>query len=96
MVGMLLERVMKHYESKSFQSQLLETTKFASNMRVAKYSCGMEIMISYETAVAGKDRLGWFRTNQTWSNTTTRHISKYGAQGGRYVDQMWIDKLWHD
>ena len=95
MTGMLLGRVKNIIESKALESKLLEITEFASNMRVAKYSCGMEILVSYENAVAGKDRLGWFRTKQTWSNTTSKHINTYGAKDGRYVDQMWLDKLWH-
>jgi hypothetical protein len=86
-----MKRMTDHIDSS--KGILLRTTGFASNMTVAEYSCGMEIMISYKTPVAGKNRLGWFRTDAYHSVTTTSHINKYGARAGRIVEQGWIEKM---
>ena len=53
------------------------------------------IMFSYSTPVAGSDDDGLFRTDTSYSPTTTRHINKYlgGKDKGRVVPQAWIDSL---
>ena len=53
------------------------------------------IMFSYSTPVAGKDDDGLFRTDTSYTPTTTRHITKYlgGKDKGRVVPQAWIDSL---
>ena len=53
------------------------------------------IMFSYSTPVAGSDDDGLFRTDASYSPTTTRHINKYlgGKDKGRVVPQAWIDSL---
>jgi hypothetical protein len=38
-----------------------------------------DVLFSYETPVAGWDDVGPFRTDQFFSNTTSRHINKYFA-----------------
>ena len=78
---------------------LIRTYQYASNMTVEEYSCGAEVMISYQTPVAGKDYMGWFQTNQKHSPTTTRQISKYLSNERRSGDksrvetQAWIEEL---
>ena len=53
------------------------------------------IMFSYSTPVAGQDDEGLFRTDQRYSNTTSRHINKYfgGKDVGRVVTEAYIDSL---
>jgi hypothetical protein len=49
-----------------------------TNVTLLVTNHGYEILYSYETPVAGySPLLGWFRTTQRYSNTTTRHINKY-------------------
>ena len=39
-----------------------------------------EVLVSYETPVAGKtDKVGYFKTDKYFSNTTSRHINEYLA-----------------
>lgn len=53
------------------------------------------IMFSYSTPVAGQDDKGLFRTDQSYSSTTSRHINKYlgGKDVGRSVPQEYINNL---
>ena len=52
------------------------------------------IMFSYETPVAGQDDKGLFRTDQSYTRTTSRHITQYLGNGvGRVVSQAYIDSL---
>jgi len=54
--------------------------RYASNMRTAVFIDNGEwvtVMYSYETPVAIKIDNTAFQSDETWSNTTTRHISKW-------------------
>jgi len=53
------------------------------------------ILFSYQTAVAGWDDEGAFRTAEYYSPTTTKHINKYlgGSDVGRVVSQAEIEKV---
>ena len=53
------------------------------------------IMFSYSTPVAGQDDEGLFRTAQSYSRTTSKHITQYlgGKDVGRVVPQAYIDSL---
>ena len=51
---------------------------FATNRTLLSFADGTEVFFSYSTPVAGySNKLGYVRTNQWYSSTTTRHINKY-------------------
>ena len=53
-----------------------------------------QIFFSYETAVAGSDGLGFFRTDTHYSRTTSKHITQYlDGRKARTVAQWQIDAL---
>jgi len=56
-----------------------------NNLTVCAFDNGAEIAYSYETPVAGfSPGLGYFRTSQKFSVTTSRHVNKYlGATCGK-------------
>ncbi len=55
---------------------------------------GNYILFSYETPVAGWDDEGAFKTDVSYSTTTSRHINKYLEKGvGRIVTQEYINSL---
>ena len=64
-----------------------------SNQTILKIgSC--EVLFSYETPVAGFDGLTWFRTEEKFSRTTTKHINKYlGDLNAKVVPQDYIEGL---
>lgn len=54
----------------------------------------MNLLFSYGTPVAGLDAKGYFKTGETWSKTTSKHISLYlGEHAARFVPQQWLDEL---
>ena len=56
----------------------MKLQSLAANRTVLTFDDGTEIFFSYETPVAGySNKLGYVRTNQWYSSTTTRHINKY-------------------
>ncbi len=69
---------------------------FATNRTLLTFDDGTEIFFSYETPVAGYSKTlhGYFRTNEWYSSTTTRHINKYlvdyanvsGNNTNKYLD----------
>jgi len=60
----------------------MKLQSFAANRTVLTFDDGTEIFFSYETPVAGySNELGYVRTNQWYSSTTTRHINKYIYDG---------------
>lgn len=65
-----------------------------SNMNEVEIG-GKSILFSYKTPVAGWDDLGAFRTEEFYSQTTSKHINKYlgGKDIGRKVPQTYIDGL---
>ena len=51
---------------------------FATNRTLLSFDDGTEVFFSYSTPVAGyKPNIGYVKTNQWYSSTTTRHINKY-------------------
>ena len=51
---------------------------FATNRTLLTFDDGTEIFFSYETPVAGyKPDVGYVKSKQWYSSTTTRHINKY-------------------
>ena len=62
----------------------MKLQSFAVNRSLLIFDDGTEIYFSYETPVAGySNKLGYVKTNQWYSSTTTRHINRYlrDAQG---------------
>ena len=72
---------------------------FATNRTLLTFDDGSEVFFSYSTPVAGYNpRLGYVKTNQWYSSTTTRHINKYLNKSTRpdlisTVDQSTIDNM---
>ncbi len=56
----------------------MKLTPIAANRNVISYNNGSEVFFSYSTPVAGyhPDK-GYLRTEQWYSQTTTKHINKY-------------------
>ena len=65
-----------------------------SNMTELNFN-GISVLFSYETPVAGWDNKGAFRTDTSYSRTTSKHINKYlgGGDIGRKVSQEYITAL---
>ena len=56
----------------------MKLTSIAANRTVLSYPNGSEVFFSYSTPVAGySPSNGYFKTDQWYSSTTTRHINKY-------------------
>ena len=61
----------------------MQLQSFAVNRTLLSFDDGTEIYFSYETPVAGySNKLGYVKTNQWYSSTTTRHINSYLATCG--------------
>ena len=59
-------------------SLIVKLQSFAVNRTLLSFDDGTEIYFSYETPVAGYNpRLGFVKTKQWYSSTTTRHINRY-------------------
>ena len=73
----------------------MKLKNIASNMTELTLKNGNTVLFSYETPVAGWDENGSFRTTESFSMTTTKHINKYlgGKDIGRKVDQYYINEL---
>ena len=73
--------------------KMLKVIPHGSNQTILKIgSC--EVLFSYETPVAGFDGLTWFRTEEKFSRTTTKHINKYlGDLNAKVVPQDYIEGL---
>ena len=77
-------------------SLTMKLQSIATNRTVLIFNNGTtEVFFSYETPVAGySDKLGYLKTNEWYSSTTTRHINKYiGAKTHTVVDQSVINNL---
>ena len=72
---------------------------FATNRTLLTFDDGTEVFFSYETPVAGySNKLGYVKSKQWYSSTTTRHVNKYLGDkllGDTVseVDQSVINKL---
>ena len=74
----------------------MELKSLAANRTVLIFNRGItEILFSYETPVAGySNKLGYIKTDQYYSQTTTRHINKYiGDNYHTVVSQSVINDL---
>ena len=73
----------------------MKLTPIAANRNVISYNNGSEVFFSYSTPVAGyhPDK-GYLRTEQWYSQTTSKHINKYlGALNYSTVSQETINNL---
>ena len=68
---------------------------FATNRTLLTFDDGTEVFFSYQTPVAGySNKLGYVKSKQWYSSTTTRHINKYlGDLKHTVVSQSVIDDL---
>ena len=65
----------------------MKLTPIANNQNVVSYPDGTEVFFSYSTPVAGyHPDLGYVRTKEWYSSTTTRHINKYLAANNNNLD----------
>ena len=74
----------------------MELKSIAKNRTVLIFNRGItEILFSYETPVAGySNDLGYIKTDQWYSSTTTRHINKYlDGRPHKVVSQSTINDL---
>ena len=56
----------------------MQLKQLGSNQTLVNYNDGTEVFFSYETPVAGfHPDLGYVKTANYYSKTTTRHINKY-------------------
>ena len=73
----------------------MKLTPIAKNQNIVSYNDGTEVFFSYETPVAGfHEALGYVKTANWYSSTTTRHINKYlGVLKADVVPQEIINSL---
>ena len=65
----------------------MKLKQLGTNQTVINYNDGTEVFFSYETPVAGyHPDLGYVRTKEWYSSTTTRHINKYLAANNNNLD----------
>ena len=56
----------------------MQLKQLGTNQTLVNYNDGTEVFFSYETPVAGfHEALGYVKTANWYSSTTTRHINKY-------------------
>ena len=55
----------------------MKIKSLGSNMTIVNFVNGNEVLISYDTVVAGRINEKLVKTDKKWSATTTRHINKY-------------------
>ena len=75
---------------------IMELQSIAANRTLLIFNNGItEILFSYSTPVAGySNKLGYIKTDQYYSKTTTRHINKYlGDLKHTVVSQATINDL---
>ena len=73
----------------------MKLTPIAANRNIISYDDGTEIFFSYSTPVAGySTELGYIKTADWYSSTTTRHINKYlDNVNASIVPQQTINEL---
>ena len=65
-----------------------------SNQAVIEFNDGTEILFSYETPVAGfKPGMGYFKTAQFFSNTTSKHVNSYVGSNPTILPQSEIEDM---
>jgi len=55
----------------------MQIKNIGSNMTELRLNCGTSVLFSYETPVACNTTDGWFKTEQWFSVTTTKHVNKW-------------------
>ena len=77
----------------------MKLTSIAANRTVLSYPNGTEVFFSYSTPVAGYSPvLGYVKTEDWYSSTTTRHINKYlnnveaSTVSQDYINNLSIDQ----
>ena len=56
----------------------MKLRRIGYNQTVVEYNNGSEVFFSYDTPVAAKtENYNYFRTEDFYSKTTSRHINKY-------------------
>tara|TARA_B100001287_G_scaffold140035_1_gene117907 strand:- start:965 stop:1354 length:390 start_codon:yes stop_codon:yes gene_type:complete len=68
-------KIVYQREEKYLTRNNKETTK--GNKKLVIYPNRVSILYSYGVPVAGEDEFGFFKTDKSWSNTTSRHINSY-------------------
>ena len=79
----------------------MKLTPIASNQTLIEQANGTEVLFSYSTPVAGyHPDLGYVRTKEYYSKTTTKHINQYLYKSSSFlsitfkeVEQEVIDSL---
>ena len=64
-----------------------------SNQTELHLDNGDIVFFSYNTPVAARTDSGIIKTSTKWSNTTSKHINKWGWSGGKEVEQSVLDSL---
>lgn len=65
-----------------------------SNQTEVTLADGSDLLVSYSTPVAVRLQSGeQFKTEKRWSNTTTRHINKWGGKDWPTKPQEFFDAL---
>ena len=59
---------------------------YGSNQNLVIINDDTEIFYSYQTAVCGKIKGKYYRTNRWYSQTTTRHINNYLGKLGKLIN----------
>ena len=60
----------------------MKINPIGSNQTLVTMENGVEILFSYQTAVAGfVSGIGYIRTNEKYSTTTSKHINAYCGKG---------------
>ena len=69
--------------------------QLGANKTLLTLKNGVQVFLSYETPVAARlENFEYVRTNQSWSRTTSRHITQWleGVKA-KTVEQSFLDNL---
>ena len=70
----------------------MKLKSFATNRTLLTFDDGTEVFFSYETPVAGySNKLGYVKTKQWYSSTTTRHVNRYFNDVWKYSNLVGFD-----
>ena len=79
---------------KSNEGITMYLRQLKANQTIVNLGYNLEIFFSYNTPVAGMDKHGYFKTDQYYSKTTSRHINQYlESVNFRIVSQSYINNL---
>ena len=72
----------------------MQLRQVGSNQSKISFADGKEVFFSYETPVAAFiPSLGYVKTSQKWSRTTSRHISNYSSAYADEYPQSFFNSL---